>query len=60
MYTEANGPPTKRSESSIKDSAMHFLLGTLSEKESINTSSDELDHFLKMPSLGPDSNVLEW
>ena len=43
-----------------KDSAMHFLLGTLSEKESINTSSDELDHFLKMPSLDPDSNVLEW
>ena len=58
--TEADGPPTKRSKSSKKDSAMHFLLGTLSEKESINTSSDELDHFLKMPALDPDSNALEW
>ena len=28
---EADGPPTKMSKSSKKDSAMHYLLGTLSE-----------------------------
>ena len=45
--TVADGPQTKRSKRSKKDSSMHFLLGTLSEKESINTSTDELEHFLK-------------
>ena len=35
--TEADGPPSKRSKRSKKDSAMHFLLGTLSERESIST-----------------------
>lgn len=28
--------------------------------ETINTSTDELDHFMKLPALDPDSNVLEW
>ena len=46
--SKADGPPTKRSKTSQKDSAMHFLLGTLSERESISTCSDELDHFLKI------------
>lgn len=58
--TEADGPPTKRSKSCKKDSTMQFLLGTLWKKQSINTSTDELDHFMKMPALDPDSNVLEW
>lgn len=57
---DCDEPPPKRSKSSKKDSAMHFLLGTLSEKESMNTCGDEVNHFLKMPTLDPDSNALEW
>ena len=61
--TEADGPPSKKRMSPEKDSAisaMQFLLGTLSEKESIDTSSDEVEHFQKEHALDPDSNALEW
>ena len=54
---QANGPRAKRKK---KDSAMHFLLGTQSESESIGTCSDEMECFLKQPSVDPDLNALEW
>ena len=44
----------------LRKTALCTFSRALSEKESINTSSDELDHFLKMPALDPDSNALEW
>ena len=53
-------PPSKKSKSSEKASAMQFFIGTLSEKESVGTSSDELEHIQKEPALDPDSNVLDW
>ena len=56
LCKEAEEPPTKKS----KDSAMHFLLGTSSKQPAIATSGDELKHFIKEPTLDPDSNALEW
>ena len=35
-------------------------LGTQSESESIGTCSDEMECFLKQPSVDPDLNALEW
>lgn len=58
--TEGDGPPTKKHKGHEEDSAMQFLLGTLSEKKSTGTSSDEVEHFLKEPALDPDCNALEW
>lgn len=55
---EAQEPLTKTSKA---DSGMHFLLGTMSaETQSTTTGYDELQHFLKEPTLDPDSNALEW
>ena len=55
---EAPEPPTKKSK---QDSAMHFLLGTLSdETQSTNTGYDEIQKLVKEPTLDPDSNVLNW
>ena len=54
--TDAAGPPTNKS----KDSVMQFLLGTLTEKESVDTSSEELDKFQRETVCDPDSCALEW
>ena len=54
--TDAAGPPTKKS----KESVMQFLLGTLTEKESVDTSSEELDKFQRETVCDPDSYALEW
>ena len=56
LSKEQEEPPTKKS----KDSAMHFLLEISSKQQAIATSCDELQHFIKEPTLDPDSNALEW
>ena len=58
MNNEAAEPPAKKK--SKKDSAMHFLLGTSSSEQTTLTCKDELEYFLKEPTLDPDPNALEW
>ena len=59
--THGDEPPIKRHKGAPnKDSAMQFLLGNLSEKESLHTTNEELEHFQREPALDPDSNPLEW
>ena len=53
--TDSQEPPTKKP----KDSAMHFLLGTSSEQQ-VLSSHDELQQFVKEPTLHLDSSALEW
>lgn len=49
----AKESPAKKAK---EDSAMNFLLGTLSDDtQAITTGFDEIHHFIKEPSLDPDA-----